>query len=147
MQTPLVPAQLARDEPGDLGEEQAVAGRDRGHGEREPELVSPDRAAHELERPPDAEDREHCQDEEDGDDRLSRPRPGRQGPGWCRASPAQEIFSAAQLVLLWLPAASCASTQKRRLFSVRSAGTFQVTEVARFGFAFPGLVGMEAKSR
>ena len=81
MQTPLVPAQLARDEPGDLGEEQAAAGRDRGHGEREPELVSPDRAAHEPERPPDADDREHCQDEEDGDDRLSRPRPGRPGPG------------------------------------------------------------------
>jgi hypothetical protein len=61
---PLEPAHLARDEPGDLGEEQRAAGGDRGDDERRPQLVAPEPRAHAFARD------EQEQDEQD-DERLA----------------------------------------------------------------------------
>ena len=60
----LEPAQLAGDEVGDLGEEQAAEGRHRGDDEREPQLVAPHEVAREPQRPADPERGEQRGDEQ-----------------------------------------------------------------------------------
>ena len=56
---------------GDLREEQASSGRDRRDDERAPELVAPERLAQPLERPADAEEREHADHEQDHGEHLA----------------------------------------------------------------------------
>src|SRR5262245_26732047 len=68
---PLVPAELARDEVRDLGEEEAAARRDRGDEEPGPELVAPEHAAHEVERPAHAERGEEGDHDPRSDEHLA----------------------------------------------------------------------------
>src|SRR4051795_6273526 len=70
-QDALEPAELTGDVAGDLRVEEAAAGRDRGDDEGSPELVAPEQAADRLERPPDADEREHADEQPEDDEHLS----------------------------------------------------------------------------
>src|SRR3954451_19142516 len=68
---PLVPAQLAGNEPGRLREVEAAPGGDRGDDEDEPELVAPHRRARLSERTAYTCEREDSYGEEKHDDDLT----------------------------------------------------------------------------
>src|SRR6185437_12164038 len=67
----LEPAELAGDEAGDLRVEEAAAGRDRRDHEGSPQLVAPEQVADPVKRPADAHQREHADDDPEGDQHLS----------------------------------------------------------------------------
>ena len=82
----LEPAQVARDEAGDLGEEEAAAGAERGDDERGPELVAPERGPDGTERCAEPDEGEEADQRERGGDRLSGDGENREGDDRRRGS-------------------------------------------------------------
>src|SRR3954451_24962777 len=69
-QDPLEPAELAGDEVRDLRVEETAAGRDGCDDEGTPQLVTPEQVPDRVERPPDADQREHADDDPQSDKHL-----------------------------------------------------------------------------